>query len=86
MQYSKLGASLSASISGAIGGEVPVYVRFAQPLTPQRVGELRSHGIPAEVGEKIISATVPRRALDALSELNWVRSIELSGQSKLFGR
>jgi hypothetical protein len=84
MDYGKLDAALSASLSSQdAGGVFDVSVRFTQPLTREASDVLRGHGVAAKAGEIAVNATLPQREIAVLSEMPWVRSIRLQGRSRL---
>ena len=85
MQYGKMDAALSSVLARAEAERLPVFVRFAQPLTQECVQRLSRCGIPANVGERVVTARVPVQVIGDLSEFSWVRSIALSGRLRPLG-
>lgn len=83
MDYAKLDAALSAALAERRDGLFDVQVRFVAPLAAEEAGALRGHGIQAREGEKAANLRLPAGTIEALSEMPAVRSIRLSGRSRL---
>jgi hypothetical protein len=85
VEYRKLDAALSNALANpAIGvHSFTVFISFARPLSAPEADELRAQGIAgAAPDRRVITATLPHRIIEALSELPAVRSIKLSGMSR----
>lgn len=83
MQHAKLDAALSNALADPSADRLVVFVSLEKPLPSNAVDELRRFGLTAAGERRIVSATLPRKMIDALSDLPWVRSISLSGSSRM---
>lgn len=88
VEFSKLDAALSSALSESPdnGRRFTVFISFTSPLSGFDVDELRGHGVRNATADRtILTATLPRQIIGELSELPRVRSIRLSGTSKMLG-
>ncbi len=86
MKHQKLDAALSNALTASPdrGDALTVFISFEHPLSPADVIHLRGYGVlAAEPDRKIVTATLPRRTIDVLSEYPLVRSIRLCGTSTM---
>jgi hypothetical protein len=86
MDFSKLDAALAAALARHLPGSFEVfdvYLRFTEPLSREAADALCTWGLSDAEGQKMVSVRLPRRTIEALSEMPWVASIRLSGKSRL---
>jgi hypothetical protein len=84
--YSKLDAALASALSLNPRGELTVFIGFVEPLSRESASELEELGLSAMEGQEDTSAELEAKDIDALSELPCVRSIRLSGRSRLLAQ
>ena len=83
MKYEKLDAALAASLATSRDARHPVFVSFRSPLNREAERLFSNLGIAVKPNDRIISGVVSASAIADLSELGCVRSIKLSGSSRL---
>jgi hypothetical protein len=83
MQYGKLDAALAASLGRASTKRLPVFVRFHDPRSDEARTVLRNLGLEPRHGEPVVSLNASPKIISELSDLSCIRSIQLSGTSRL---
>ena len=80
MQFAKFDAELSRLLTDEPVVSLPVFVKLQRAPSTEELEVLASHGVPPEPGRQLLSATLSKGAVAALSDLDCVRSIRLSQQ------
>jgi hypothetical protein len=87
MDYQKLDSALASALSDVEGAEEPrlvVFLHAKRPLTDDERSELEAIGIGDDVKDRqLFTATLSPRAIEALSDKPWVKSMKLSSKLRL---
>ena len=83
MEFAKIDAALAATLAATRAGKLPVFISFDEPATRAVNLLLRKYGLNVSPGDQVVTAELTADVLEALSELPYVRSIKLSGRSRL---
>jgi hypothetical protein len=85
MDYRKLDAALANEYEMTSETKpVTIFIHLAAPLEEEQVARLHTFGVKtARPGQKIATATLPKVAVEELSEQPWVQSLRLSRPLRL---
>ncbi len=85
VKYEKLDAPLAASLAVSNEARLAVFVSLKEPLNNEAKLFFEALGFVVRPNARVTTGLVSKSAIADLSELNCVRSIKLSGSSRLAG-